>query len=219
VEYLRQAQVPLSPPRSTPSPTQKRARPSQASERANTYYFNPTDPPATPPPSTPPPTSVSDHSENLLSDPSGLSSNYYSALSPDADDERSVTQLCSPIYNDTTQTDNPHTSEGSDTDLNPQDTMSTGSSDDSNYCQTSDCDDHFSADTADDISVIYEDQQRPPQLFPDSTLDSFDIMDFEAALSQQAFLHFQQLDQHVSLSLPQRHPARIHRPTYPGSPY
>jgi hypothetical protein len=33
--------------------------------------------------------------------------------------------------------------------------------------------------------------------------DTFDIMDFKAALNQQAFLHYQQLGNYASTSLPQ----------------
>jgi hypothetical protein len=77
--------------------------------------------------------------------------------------------------------------------------MSTCSSDPS-YIPTNESDDDFSADTADNLSVIYADQKHPPQALE----APFDIMDFEAALSQQAFLHFQELHDHVHTTMPQR---------------
>ena len=62
--------------------------------------------------------------------------------------------------------------------------------------------DDFSADASDNLSAIYANQQLPPQpLHP----ESFDLLDLEIKLSQQAFLHFQQLEDHVSSTMPHRH--------------
>jgi hypothetical protein len=90
------------------------------------------------------------------------------------------------------------TPEDSETDLNPQDQMSTSSSD-STYVPPTDetsfsSDDDFSVDASEDLSLIYND----PPLAP----DCFDITNFEAILSQQAFLQFQQLDHKVTTEVP-----------------
>jgi hypothetical protein len=80
--------------------------------------------------------------------------------------------------------------------------MSTCSSQDL-YTPSEPSDDDFSADTDDDnLSAIYSDQKHPPQ--QRSTPDSFDIMDFEAILSQQAFVHYQNISEHVHTNLPHR---------------
>jgi hypothetical protein len=62
--------------------------------------------------------------------------------------------------------------------------------------------DDLSADVSDDLSAVYADQRFPPQALQPNP---FDLMDFEVALSQQAFLHFQQIDEHVNSMFPQRH--------------
>ncbi len=63
-------------------------------------------------------------------------------------------------------------------------------------------DDKLSADASDDLSAVYANQRFPPQ---ELHANIFDLMDYEAALSQQAFLHYQQLDEHVTTTLPQQH--------------
>jgi hypothetical protein len=103
---------------------------------------------------------------------------------------------------DTTQSDRPHASDGSDTDINAHDTMSTSSSDASYTPSRTPTDDDFSADTDDNLSVIYSDLDHPPHQLALPGL--FDILDYEAILSQQAFVHYQNISEHVSTNLPQR---------------
>jgi hypothetical protein len=125
----------------------------------------------------------------------GLStSNYYAAL---ADDENSATHTG--VMYDSTQTKTQQDS-GSETDLN-RDAMSTSSSDPSFSPSPAPTDDEFSADDSDDLSVIYSDQKLPPQ---DRTSANFNIMDYEAVLSQQALAHYQQLHHQVAKTIPVR---------------
>jgi hypothetical protein len=96
--------------------------------------------------------------------------------------------------------------DGSETDLNPSpDRMITDSSDSSyspSMAASTSSGDDLSADASNNISFLYADQQLPPQpIHP----DPFDLMDFKVGLSQQAFLHFQQLDDHVTTTMPNRH--------------
>jgi hypothetical protein len=55
-------------------------------------------------------------------------------------------------------------------------------------------DDDFSADDSANLGEIYS---------PGAS-DEFDIQDFEIALSQQAYLHFQQIQQHALAQAPSR---------------
>jgi hypothetical protein len=86
--------------------------------------------------------------------------------------------------------DSQQDSKGSETDIN-LDTISMCSLDQS-YAPSVTSDDNFSTDTSNNLSIIYADQEHPPQALMTNT---FDIMDFEAPLSQQTFLHYQQLNQ------------------------
>jgi hypothetical protein len=164
-----------------------------------------------------PPTVTSEHTSSTL--PSSASEqstppnlNYYENLTQEADDEHSATQQeqlqqdSKAPTNYLQQNSQLSGTDGSETDLNPPpgDAMSTDSSSDSTFSHTSIASsDHFSADGSDDdLSAIYSDQQRPPaRLHP----AIFDLMDFEAALSQQALLHYQQLDDHIRSRIPHRH--------------
>jgi hypothetical protein len=124
------------------------------------------------------------------------SSNYYAAL---ADDENSA--LHTEAMYDSTPTKTQQDSEGSETDLN-RDAMSTSSSDPSySPSPAAPTDDEFSGDDSDDLSVIYADQQLPPQV---RNNDNFNIMDYEAVLSQQALAHYQQLHHQVTKTIPVR---------------
>jgi hypothetical protein len=201
------------------SSTQKRPRQSHPSRIHP--FFNPrqifkSEPadPSTATPDPPIPPEISQLASPLASQP-----NYYTVLDPDPadNDELSMentdelavehTQPLLDAMLDTTQ--QLHSDAGSDTDLNipTQDRMLTDSpSDDSSYSPSltgpNPSDDDFSADASDNISAIYADQRYPPQKHHP---DTFDLMDFEVALSQTAFLHYQQINEHVIETFPQHH--------------
>jgi hypothetical protein len=100
----------------------------------------------------------------------------------------------------------PDLDDGSNTDLDspPQDRMLTDSPE-SSYSPSITAhhpsDDGLSANASEDLSTIYVDQRFPPQ---ELHAESFDLMDYKVALSQQAFLHYQQIDEHITNTLPQQ---------------
>jgi hypothetical protein len=144
-----------------------------------------------PPPEHPPPPPVT-------------TSNYYDNLNTDSDDEQSPS-FPSHLLQQNSQPSQATETDGSETDLNPphSDSMSTDSRDSSYQPPSQAPSDHLSVDVSDDdLSAIYADQRHPPQRMHPAP---FDLMDFEAAISQQALLHYHQLDDHVQSRLPTRY--------------
>jgi hypothetical protein len=146
--------------------------------------------------------------------------NYYTALDSDDGDELSTdhktdndndnlsVENAQSLYDAMTDADPPpDPDDDSETDFStpPPDRMLTDSPD-SSYCPSITApdllsEDELTADASDDLSAVYADQRLPPQeLHP----AAFDLMDFEVNLSQQAFLHYRQIDEHVTNTLPQR---------------
>jgi hypothetical protein len=201
------ATPPDHPHRSSPAqpfltqPTQKRSRSTaQPQEIGRTlFHTQQTGEPPSAPQRHPPPTTTNFYAALDISDDDDEDSNNIGL----GDDEEWVVEQ-QQTTESSTHDDSLGINDDDSATIVPASTledMSTSSTDSSYRPPSADLsDDDLSADESADLGQIYL-----PDVVPSPLL--FNIHEFETALSQQAFLHFQQIQQQASLQLPTQQPA------------